>query len=213
MNMSSYFFDLLGWLLLPCALWGQRGWLTGPWQERSGGVTAVGGLLLLLQIPFGSASLVNLLAMLRGLFGGLSVTTVIFLLVLVLQNGREISLFARQEARWLPPLIAIVALLFYPAALGLGALDPYEWGHDEALVLPLTVGALALLAWLGRWRVSALALVLALAFWRLRVLESTNLWDYLLDPLLTLAVLGLLVARGLRWMWRKRSARSAVSAA
>jgi hypothetical protein len=197
--MSDYFFDLLGWLLLSCALWGLRGWLTGPWQERGGSAAAVGLLLLLLQIPYGgSASLVSLLAVLRGLFGGLSVTTVIFLLALVLQKGREISLFAGQEARWLPPLIAVVALLFYPTALGWGALDPYEWGHDEAFVLPLMVGVLALVAWLVRWRVSALALVLALTLWRLRVLESTNLWDYLLDSLLAFAVLGVLVARGLR---------------
>ncbi|GHU27937.1 hypothetical protein AGMMS50256_08900 [Betaproteobacteria bacterium] len=108
------------------------------------------------------------------------------------------TVFTGRETQWLPPLIAAVSLLFYPTALGLGPLDSYECGHDEALVLPLIVGALALTAWLARWRVSALALVLALAFWRLRMLESTNLWDYLLDPLLAFTALGVLAARWLQ---------------
>jgi hypothetical protein len=182
--MSGIPFDFLGWMLLPCALLG--------WRWRWGWV------LVVLVVPLLGDFV---LAMLRGLFGGLSVTTVALLLALALKKGKGWPVFAGQEARWLPPLIVVAALLFYPAALGWGALDPYEWGHDEALVLPLMVGALALVAWLAGWRVSALTLTLALALWHLHMLESTNLWDYLLDPLLTFAVLGVLAARGLRRIW------------
>ncbi|MDR1888876.1 MAG: hypothetical protein LBQ81_05775 [Zoogloeaceae bacterium] len=201
-------FDFLGWALLFIALPGLR------WRPAN--VTARGCLLLLLLVPlsFGeSFSHVSLLAMLRGLFGGLSMATVSLLLALALQNVRGKSVFTGQEARWLPLLIAVTALLFYPPALGLGMLDPYAWGYDAAALLPLTVGALAWAAWLAGWRVSALALVLALAAWRLRLLESTNLWDYLLDPLLAFTVLGLFFARGVRCLWRtRRASRRAASA-
>jgi hypothetical protein len=184
--MIGFLFDLLGWTLLPCVLLGWRWRLAWPL------------ILLIVPLPVGdSASGTSLVSMLRGLFGGLSMTTVFLLLALVLQNKGN-KVFVEREKQWLPSLIAIAALLFYPIALGWGLLDPYEWGHDEALVLPLVVGVLALATWLANWRTSAWALMLALVFWRLRLLESTNLWDYLLDPLLAFAVLGVLAARCLR---------------
>jgi hypothetical protein len=68
--------------------------------------------------------------------------------------------------------------------------------------LPLTVGIAAWIAWLPGWRDNALALVLALAVWRLQGLESPNLWDALFDPLLMFGALSVLVWR----LLRKRSA-------
>jgi hypothetical protein len=183
-DMIGVRFDCVGWMLLLVVLLGWRRW----------------PVLFLLIVPLPVGDGVSLFGMLRGLFGGLSVTTVIFLLSLTAQKTEGIPFFAGQETKWLPPLIAALALLFYPPALGLGMLDPYAWGHDEALALPLVVGALALAAWLANWRMSALALVLALTLWRLRLLESTNLWDYLLDPLLTFTTFGLLAVRGVRHM-------------
>ena len=190
--MIGFQFDVLGWMLLFIVLLRRR-WL----------LMLLAALLLVVPLPVGDT--VSLLSILRGLFGGFSVTTVIFLLTLALQNSKGMTVFAGRETQWLPPLIAAVSLLFYPTALGLGLLDPYEWGHDEALVLQLIVVVLALTAWLARWRVSALALVLALALWRLRMLESPNLWDYLLDPLLAFTALGTLAAR---WLQKLRIPRN-----
>ncbi|GHU05706.1 hypothetical protein FACS1894158_09390 [Betaproteobacteria bacterium] len=186
--MMGVRFDCVGWMLLLVVLLGWRRW----------------PVLFLLIVPLPVGDGVSLFGMLRGLFGGLSVTTVVLLLALTAQKTKEIPVFAGQETKWLPALIALTALLFYPPALGLGLLDPYVWGYDEALVLPLLVGALALAAWLANWRASALALVLALTLWRLRLLESANLWDYLLDPLLAFAALGMLAARGIKRMRRMR---------
>ncbi|MDR2112355.1 MAG: hypothetical protein LBQ62_04530 [Candidatus Accumulibacter sp.] len=194
--------DFLGWALLLVVLPGLR------WRLMNAAAQACLLLLLLVPLIVGGAALqAGPLSILRGLFGGLSVSTVTLLAALTLQNMGN-TVFAGREAKWLPPSIAAVALPFYPTALGWGALDPYEWGHDEALALPLAVGALALAAWLAGWRASALAFVLALAGWRLRLLESTNLWDYLLDPLLAFTALGMLAARGLRRVRRQgRAAR------
>ncbi|MDR1934464.1 MAG: hypothetical protein LBS49_02570 [Candidatus Accumulibacter sp.] len=218
--MTGVLLDLWGWMLLPCVLACGRGRSTWPRLPGRGKAAALAGiflfllplLFLLLPLPFGANLCV--LAMLRGLFGGLSIATILLLQALVLQNGGGKPIFAAREERWLPLPIA-AALLFYPPALGMGPLDPYAWGYGEALPLPLPLiaGALALAAWLAGWRVSALALVLALAAWRLRLHESANLWDYLLDPLLVLAALGVLAARGLRRVragWRAGRAAAPV---
>ena len=65
-------------------------------------------------------------------------------------------------------------------ALGLGSVDPYEWGWQFS---PLFVVMGVLTAWL-LWRGYRFGLVLLIAgaAFHLRLLESTNYWDYLLDP-------------------------------
>jgi hypothetical protein len=72
-------------------------------------------------------------------------------------------------------------VLLYPMALGLGGFDPYGLGFGSAwLLLPLLLITLFLLH--GRNRFGAVLVASVLAY-NLRLLESSNLWDYLLDPL------------------------------
>jgi hypothetical protein len=81
---------------------------------------------------------------------------------------------------------AIVSgLLLYPAALGFGPVDPYAWGWLVP-AMPLAVAALAagLIACRNRF---GLVLVAALVAFDLGLLESGNLWDYLVDPLFFVA--------------------------
>ncbi len=106
---------------------------------------------------------------------------------------------------WLPSALrstvfcfAVVAgLALYPTALGWGRFDVYKYGWNFS-ALTLAVGALALLL---IWRGNRFSLVLgaALLAWQLRLLESRNLWDYLVDPLLVVisgaALAGRLVRR------------------
>ncbi len=83
---------------------------------------------------------------------------------------------------------AIGGLTLYPMALGLGSFDPYEWGWS---ISPLFLVIGVLTAWLI-WRGNrfGLLLLLAAAAFQLRLLESTNYWDYLLDPIYSLVSLG-----------------------
>ena len=86
----------------------------------------------------------------------------------------------------------------YPLALGVGSLDPYEWGWQFSPLFVL-IGALTVgLIWKQN-RFGLLLLLAAVAF-HVRLLESTNYWDYLLDPVyctVSLVVLGRrLSARG-----------------
>jgi len=81
---------------------------------------------------------------------------------------------------WIFAITAGAAL--YPMALGLTRLDPYAagWGFSWLFVLMFSF-TMVLLAIKNRFAVILMAAILA---FNLRLLESTNLWDYLVDPLL-----------------------------
>ena len=72
----------------------------------------------------------------------------------------------------------------YPSALGWGRFDVYTLGWNFS-ALTVAVGALAIgLIWRGQR--FHLVLVAALLAWQLGLMESRNLWDYLVDPVLLL---------------------------
>jgi hypothetical protein len=81
---------------------------------------------------------------------------------------------------WIFAISAGAAL--YPMALGLSRLDPYAagWGFSWLFVVIFSL-TVVLLAAKNRFAVVLMAAILA---YNLRLLESTNLWDYLVDPLL-----------------------------
>ena len=110
---------------------------------------------------------------------------------------------------WLPAnqrptvfIIAVVAgLALYPSALGWGGFDAYTLGWNFS-ALTIAVGALAIgLVWRGhRFH---LVLVAALLAWQLGLMESRNLWDYLVDPILLLTSVAALAGT----LARRKSAR------
>jgi len=81
---------------------------------------------------------------------------------------------------WIFSLTASAVL--YPMALGLTRLDPYAagWGFSWLFVLMFSL-TMVLLAMKNRF---AVVLIAAMMAFNLRLLESTNLWDYSVDPLL-----------------------------
>ena len=88
---------------------------------------------------------------------------------------------------------AIGGLALYPMALGLGSFDPYEWGWPFS---PLFIVVAVATAWL-LWRQNRFGILLlaAAAAFQLQLLESTNYWDYLLDPIYSLVSIGWLAGR------------------
>ena len=75
---------------------------------------------------------------------------------------------------------AAVGVVLYPMALGLGPFDPYTlgWGFS-----PLFIFLMALTVFL-LYKKNRLGIVLMLCIlsYNLQLLESPNLWDYLVDP-------------------------------
>jgi len=96
-------------------------------------------------------------------------------------------IFSQRDWRTAWGFGAVGGLALYPLALGVGSIDPYEWGWRFS---PLFVVIGALTVWLV-WKQNRFGLLLLLAAvaFHLRLLESTNYWDYLLDPVYCMASL------------------------
>lgn len=133
----------------------------------------------------------------RGLFNDLSITTLVLLVYYFIQPDAD-----RNQTHPLFFLIAITGLFFYPAALGLGPVDPYSWGFinkDHGLLPPLVffvlLGGLMCFALIKNHTVLLLSLVLSTLAYQSGLLESRNLWDYLLDPLVFIYALVTIISR------------------
>ena len=148
---------------------------------------AVIACFVLLWVPLGAAQL-PLLAYVRGISSDLS-TTLVALACLGL--GRR--LFGMPAMVWREHLalngaLVLAALLLYPAALGWGDWDTYRLGWGSLDMLG-ALGALSLVFWIMGLRLLPGLVGLALLAWVAGWMESGNLWDYLMDPWLTLLAL------------------------
>jgi len=128
-----------------------------------------------------------------GLNANFSIPLTVMLALIVWEHVFEGSPFSEQEWTAALGFGAIGGLTLYPMALGLGSVDPYEWGWS---ISPLFIVIGVLTAWLI-WRGNRFGFVLLLSAgaFQLRLLESTNYWDYLLDPIYSLVSLGWFAGR------------------
>ena len=124
-----------------------------------------------------------------------SITLTALLFCRVFQNGLEITFFRQIDflTGWI--IAAIAGLILYPMALGMGPLDPYAegWGFSS---LSVTVLAATIILVFLKNRFSVVLLIAVFA-WNLHLLESRNLWDYLVDPFLTIFSLMMLTRKGM----------------
>jgi len=136
-------------------------------------------------------------AWVRGAIGDLSLPTLLLLGTSLMSYvlGRRL-IEAREQAAWLAMVVA-AALFLYPMALGLGSFDPYALGYGS-YVLATALLLLTLAAWTARCHYAMLSVVAAVAASLAGLLDSTNLWDYLIDPLLA----GYALFWWLRWTAR-----------
>jgi hypothetical protein len=136
-------------------------------------------LLLLANLffwPIGLSLELPLSAYVRGVTGELSIVTMLLLWSTLLpQNHRTPLAFTVS--------VAMLALVFYPPALGYGMFDPYAWGYGT-LGLLIALVVFALICGIAGWVKGVWFLSLAIIAWSLHWHESTNLWDYILDPFL-----------------------------
>ena len=78
----------------------------------------------------------------------------------------------------------VFGVVLYPSALGVGNFDVYQWGWGfSPLMLVVAVFAIVLAATGNRF---SWLLVLSLLAWDARCFETTNLWDFLVDPIFTI---------------------------
>jgi hypothetical protein len=147
-------------------------------------------LALLTLVPVQGVSLAMTL---RGLWGDPSITT-LQLLMLTLAGKTLPSLRSGYRA---PLCIALFSAALYASALGPWNLDLYRLGYQPGSLVAV-FGAIAMIAW---WRGNTFwlwLLTIDLLGWHAGWLESTNLWDALLDPLLMFVMLALALRNGYR---------------
>ena len=129
----------------------------------------------------------------RGMAGDLSVTTLLLLAAALsaMLTGRTIL----ERRAWfaLCGLAATAGAVVYPLTLGLTRMDPYELGYRPRALVVLV--AVLVVAWWWRRRGAALVLAAGVAAFDLRLLESTNLWDYLVDMPLAVCSAAIVGAR------------------
>ena len=134
---------------------------------------------------------------LRGALGDLSIVTQSLLAIGIAQHLAGRAFILRRERAAIMATVVLGALFLYPAALGVTYLDPYSLGYGSAwLVGGLLV--LALAAWQLRFEWLVALLLIAVVARMANMLESRNLWDYLLDPLLALYAVLWLIRAGLQ---------------
>jgi hypothetical protein len=99
-------------------------------------------------------------------------------------------------------LMAILGLVLYPASLGLLPWDSYRMGfHGVWLPVALIVIAAAAAA-MGSVAVP-LWIAAAAAAWQLGLFASSNLWDYVIDPVVWIASLVVLTVAAVRRIKRR----------
>ena len=159
-------------------------------------------VFVLALIPFGG---LPISAYVRGATGDLSITTLVLLCTAWLNSGKDSSTFAPVWSKGrdtLLLLITLVALLFYPMALGAGLLDPYRIGYGEPLFIVVLL-LLALVAWFKESLLVVLCIALSVLAWASGWYESNNLWDYMLDPFLAVYALWVVIVDNLKGLFRR----------
>lgn len=153
-----------------------------------------GTVFALMLIPFGELPLA---AYLRGVAGDLSITTLVLIWCALLRPFFACGGNDARNRRALMALIALAALPLYPLSLGLTAFDPYRLGYgDPQFVAALLLVALA--AWIWKQYLIASCISLAALAWTTGWYESGNLWDYLLDPWVSIYSLSAITLHGMK---------------
>lgn len=128
--------------------------------------------------PLGLSMELPLAAYVRGATGDLSIVSLLLLWSTLLPSNKPMTLGFKFT-------IALIALLFYPFALGLSMFDPYAWGYGSIAFL-IAIVLFAVICGLANWSKGVWIISLAILAWAAHWHESANLWDYILDPFLAI---------------------------
>jgi hypothetical protein len=143
-------------------------------------------------VPIGDLSVA---ACVRGITGDLSMATLILACAACLAQLGGKTLIGRRDLRALCWLWLSAAVLLYPFALGWTPFDPYSQGYGSIEFLTALL-CVTLAAWWARLYVIVFIVIVAALAYLVGAFESRNLWDYLIDPLVSVYALVRLMAPG-----------------
>lgn len=179
----------------------RRGWLPG----KSGYLLIIA--LPMLNIPFPDLSVT---AYLRSALGDISIITTVLLADRLWSAISGQDFLNALDKKYIFVLAGISGILLYPWFLGLSLFDPYALGFK---VWPLAVVPFLFCLYAIRKGASGFVLILCIAAigFHLHLLESDNLWDYFIDPLLAVYSMFWITRRLLKEDFLKRFFRHEVS--
>jgi len=141
-------------------------------------------------VPIGGLSIA---ACVRSVTGDLSAATLVLAGAACFTQHTGKELIGRRDRQALCWLLALAAAFLYPFALGWTRFDPYALGFGSVeFITALLLTTLA--AWWARWYVIVFIVVAAALAYLAGAYESRNLWDYLIDPLVSVYALVRLLA-------------------
>lgn len=133
----------------------------------------------------------RLIAYPGGVLGDLSITTQILLASVIVKQVLRIDILSARDRSSVFLAAAAGGLVLYPLSSGLTMLDIYSLGFESTALL-IGLAVLAVMGWYLRPGAAIVVPVSVIAF-NFGWLTSTNVWDYLLDPMLALFAWGWLL--------------------
>jgi len=141
-------------------------------------------------VPIGDLSVA---AYVRGVTGDLSMATLVLAGAGCIAQLTGRTLIGRRDKQALCWLLALAAAYLYPFALGWTRFDPYALGYGSIEFVTALL-LLTLAAWWARLNLVVLVVVVAGLAFLGGAYESRNLWDTLIDPLVSFYALAWLLA-------------------
>jgi hypothetical protein len=151
-------------------------------------------LLVLVLVPFGDVTGITFL---YSVVGPLSVASILFCVFFLGWMSSLIPNLAWHDIAFTATVIALLGLLLYPGAIGLLPWDPYRLGFHGA-ALPIMLIIIAGVAVPMNSVIAPIWITLSAASWQVGLFRSTNLWDYVIDPVVWLAATLFLAGAALR---------------
>jgi hypothetical protein len=142
-------------------------------------------------VPIGDLSIA---AYVRGVTGDLSVTTLVLAGAACFTQVTGRTLIGHRDKQALCWLLALAAAFLYPFALGWTPFDPYALGFGSVEFITALL-LITLAAWVARLNLIVLVVAAAVLAYLVDAYESRNLWDYLIDPLVSVYALVRLLTR------------------
>ncbi len=142
----------------------------------------------------------------RGLLGDLSITTLILLFTVSMSALLDRNFFKPKSFFLFMLLVLMVGSFLYPFSLGFTYFDPYALGYSSKIFLAFFFAA-ALTAWYFNLYFILLIIVLSVSAHLMGIYESRNMWDYLIDPGLTLFAFFWLIIRMIKRVLQYQSSR------
>ena len=181
-----------GALLLIAALGTGMGTLFS--RSRAWRAIATAILVSLSLVPVGT---VSGLTFLYSVVGPLSLATIIGCAVYIGSQLRLVPAPARHDLLYTAVVVAVLGLVLYPASMGLLRWEPYRLGFHGPW-LPAVLIVVAAVAAAMRSTIVPLWIAASASAWQSSLFVSTNLWDYVIDPVVWIASLVLLAVAAVR---------------